>query len=56
MNLFLSAGGGFLIAVLWMDLMFDVMSLRRGARAAGSGTDLEVLAQIAGASRRRPHR
>jgi ER membrane protein SH3 len=24
------AGGGFLLAVLWFDLMFDVQSLRRG--------------------------
>jgi hypothetical protein len=25
MNFFLGAGGGFLLAVLWMDLMFDVL-------------------------------
>ena len=42
-------GGGFLLAVLWMDLMFDVQVLRHHA-----GRDLpeEVLASIAGYYRR----
>jgi hypothetical protein len=33
MDLLLGAGGGFLVAVLWMDLMFDVLALgpRSGA-------------------------
>jgi len=43
MNLFLAAGAGFLIAVLWMDLMFDVLALRRG----GEELPEEALAQIA---------
>ncbi|HEY0517650.1 MAG TPA: hypothetical protein VGD00_11050 [Solirubrobacteraceae bacterium] len=29
MSPFASAGGGFLLAVLWFDLMFDVQALRR---------------------------
>ncbi len=44
MNLFLGVGGGFLAAVLWMDLMFDVLALR--ARA-GEEVPEESLAQIA---------
>jgi hypothetical protein len=33
MTAFVSAGGGFLLAVLWFDLMFDVQALgRHGAR------------------------
>ena len=27
MDLFLASGGGFLVAVIWMDLMFDVLAL-----------------------------
>ncbi len=27
MDLFLACGGGFLVAVIWMDLMFDVLAL-----------------------------
>ena len=29
MNVYLGCGGGFLVAVLWMDLMFDVLALRQ---------------------------
>ena len=43
-------GGGFLLAVLWMDLMFDVQVLRH--RAAGGDLPEEVLASIAGYYRR----
>lgn len=53
MDLFLAAGAGFLIAVIWMDLMFDVLAL--GARTHGPrGPQLteESLAQIAGYYRR----
>lgn len=48
MDLFLAAGGGFLLAVIWMDLMFDVLSLGRRVKGAG-GEELpeEALAQIA---------
>jgi hypothetical protein len=47
---FLAAGGGFLLAVIWMDLMFDVLSLRpRDERAC---LPEESLAQIAGYYRR----
>ena len=38
-----SAGAGFLLAVLWFDLMFDVQVLRRG----GEELPEEVLASIA---------
>ena len=38
-----SAGAGFLLAVLWFDLMFDVQVLRRG----GDEVPEEVLASIA---------
>ncbi|HEY2774135.1 MAG TPA: hypothetical protein VGK20_08800 [Candidatus Binatia bacterium] len=31
MNGYLCAGGGFLVAVIWMDLMFDVLALGRGS-------------------------
>jgi hypothetical protein len=30
---FATAGAGFLLAVLWFDLMFDVQAMRRGRRA-----------------------
>jgi hypothetical protein len=43
-------GGGFLLAVLWMDLMFDVQVFRH--RAAGGDLPEEVLASIAGYYRR----
>jgi hypothetical protein len=48
MDAFLSAGGGFLVAVIWMDLMFDSLALR--ARAGELPED--SLAQIAGYYRR----
>ncbi|HTA32013.1 MAG TPA: hypothetical protein VK721_01180 [Solirubrobacteraceae bacterium] len=31
MNAFVAAGAGFLLAVLWFDLMFDVQTLRHGS-------------------------
>ena len=45
MTPFVTAGAGFLLAVLWFDLMFDVQALRRGRPTA----DLpeEKLASIA---------
>jgi hypothetical protein len=44
MEAFVAAGGGFLLAVLWFDLMFDVQ-----ARGRGTGElPEEVLASIAG--------
>lgn len=48
MNAFAAAGAGFLLAVLWFDLMFDVQALRE------HDLDLpeEVLASIAGYYRR----
>jgi len=53
MDLFLAAGGGFLLAVIWMDLMFDVLALGRRIDGPG-GPELpeESLAQIAGYYRR----
>ena len=39
-----AAGGGFLLAVLWMDLMFDVQAWRLGA---GPAADAAVVASIA---------
>ena len=36
------AGAGFLLAVLWFDLMFDVQVMRRGAVAADLRTDAAV--------------
>jgi len=45
---FVSAGAGFLLAVLWFDLMFDVQVLRRPA----GDLDEPVLASIAGYYRR----
>jgi hypothetical protein len=47
---FLAACGGFLLAVLWMDLMFDVQVLRH--RRAGAELPEPVLASIAGYYRR----
>jgi hypothetical protein len=46
----LAAAGGFLVAVLWFDLMFDVQALRRAHR--GSPLPEPVLASIAGYYRR----
>jgi hypothetical protein len=46
----LAAGGGFLAAVLWFDLMFDVQALRRADR--GAALPEPVLASIAGYYRR----
>jgi hypothetical protein len=49
-NALLAAGGGFLLAVLWMDLLFDVQVLRhRGQRGP---LPEEVLRSIAGYYRR----
>lgn len=55
MNLVLAAGAGFLIAVIWMDLMFDVLAL--GGRASSGGSrerslPEKDLAAIAGYYRR----
>ena len=36
MNAFVTAGAGFLLAVLWFDLMFDVQVLRRPETAVDS--------------------
>jgi hypothetical protein len=47
---FLAACGGFLLAVLWMDLMFDVQVLRH--RRAGAELPEQVLASIAAYYRR----
>ena len=48
MTSFVTAGAGFLLAVLWFDLMFDVQALRQ------RGTDLpeHAIASIAGYYRR----
>ena len=48
-NFFLTAGAGFLLAVIWMDLMFDVLAL--GRRVDGRLAE-ESLTQIAGYYRR----
>jgi hypothetical protein len=45
---FVTAGAGFLLAVLWFDLMFDVQA----ARGLGGDLPEEVLASIAGYYRR----
>ena len=50
MNELIAAGGGFLLAVLWMDLIFDVQVLRH-ARAADPLPE-PVLASIAAYYRR----
>lgn len=62
MSAFATAGAGFLLAVLWFDLMFDVQVIarrgpelaRRGQEPAQRGQELpeEVLASIAGYYRR----
>ena len=48
MNAFVTAGAGFLLAVLWFDLMFDVQALRSRERVLPE----ETLASIAGYYRR----
>ena len=48
MTRFIAAGAGFLLAVLWFDLMFDVQL----ARAPAAGPSEEVLASIAAYYRR----
>jgi hypothetical protein len=47
MELFLAAGGGFLVAVIWMDLMFDVLAFAPAISGPG-GDSLpdEALARI----------
>ncbi len=44
MPAFVTAGGGFLLAVLWFDLMFDVQALGQG----GAELPDQVLSSIAG--------
>ncbi len=48
MTAFVTAGAGFLLAVLWFDLMFDVQVLRR----RGAEVPEDVLVSIAGYYRR----
>ncbi|MDX6666510.1 MAG: hypothetical protein QOG68_2716, partial [Solirubrobacteraceae bacterium] len=48
MTPFVTAGAGFLLAVLWFDLMFDVQVLRH----KGPALPEDVLASIAGYYRR----
>jgi len=50
MHAWLAAAGGFLLAVLWMDLIFDVQVLRHPAR--GDDVPEPVLASIAAYYRR----
>jgi hypothetical protein len=50
MSTLATAGAGFLLAVLWMDLMFDVQILRR--RRAADDPPADALASIAGYYRR----
>jgi len=45
-NAFVTAGAGFLLAVLWFDLMFDVQT-RRGAAGPGGSVPEPALASIA---------
>lgn len=49
MDLLLGVGGGFLVAVIWMDLMFDVLAL---ARRDGGPLAEESLQKIASYYRR----
>ena len=46
MDLFLGVGGGFLVAVIWMDLMFDVLALAP-APQGGQPLPEETLSTIA---------
>jgi hypothetical protein len=48
MNAFVAAGGGFLLAVLWFDLMFDVQTRKHG----GAQLPADVLASISAYYRR----
>jgi hypothetical protein len=48
-DVLLAAGGGFLLAVIWMDLMFDVLALGRSEEGC---LPEESVAQIAGYYRR----
>lgn len=50
MTPFVTAGAGFLLAVLWFDLMFDVQVIRR--RERGGELPEQVLASISGYYRR----
>ena len=50
MSTAVAAGGGFLLAVLWMDLMFDVQVLSH--RGAGGVLPEEILASMAAYYRR----
>ncbi|HXC51767.1 MAG TPA: hypothetical protein VN634_12830 [Candidatus Limnocylindrales bacterium] len=55
MNFFLGVGGGFLLAVLWMDLMFDVLVFSRAGERRSAASDVladDVLAGIASYYRR----
>jgi len=49
-NAFVTAGAGFLLAVLWFDLMFDVQAAGSAGSAGHGGEELPepVLASIAG--------
>jgi hypothetical protein len=49
MTAYVAAGGGFLLAVLWFDLMFDVQTLRHRREAI---LPEDVLSSIAGYYRR----
>ena len=42
MNSFAAAGAGFLLAVLWFDLMFDVQTRKHPASAAGGSADIDL--------------
>lgn len=48
MNAFAAAGGGFLLAVLWFDLMFDVQTRKH----VGEALPAEILASISAYYRR----
>lgn len=52
MDLILAAGAGFLVAVIWMDLMFDVLALAGGRRGRVEPLAEPSLAAIAGYYRR----
>ena len=47
MNAFVTAGAGFLLAVLWFDLMFDVQAAGHRGGTAGGELPEEVLSSIA---------
>lgn len=48
MSAFVAAGGGFLLAVLWFDLMFDVQVLGDPGEGEDGGLSEATLASIAG--------